>query len=337
MSPQLSVVMPVFNVERHLRQSLDSICAQTFSNFELIAINDGSLDASQSILLNYAHLDHRIRLVHWPKNRGIVAALNHGIDLAQADLIARMDGDDLSHPQRLEQQVDYLERHPEIGVLGTLVDFLHGELDGRGFDQFVTWANSVVTEREIEDHRFVETPLVHPTVMFRKSLVKQYGGYRDGEFPEDYELWLRWLQAGVRMVKLPSRLLSWRDRADRLTRTDSRYKESHFYKTKSTYLANWLKDRGIRRVMVWGAGRVTRKRASHLLHEGIEITHFIDIDKKKIGQTLQDRLVIDWRELPRPGHAFVLSYVAAKGARVQITSCLERMGYELGRDYLLAA
>ena len=104
----------------------------------------------------------------------------------------------------------------------------------------MAWTNGLLTHEEIALARFVESPLAHPSVMFRRSLVERWGGYAEGAFPEDYELWLRWLDAGVRMEKLADPLLIWNDSPTRLSRRDPRYAAEAFYRVKARYLARWL-------------------------------------------------------------------------------------------------
>lgn len=337
MTPRVSVVLPVFNVAPFLSETLDSLCTQSFPDFELIAVDDGSTDQSAEILDRFAAVDSRIRVIKWASNRGIVAALNEGLQQACGGLIARMDGDDACHPDRFSKQVAYMDQHPEVGVVGCQVAFRAGPGDGRGFQTYIQWLNSLLEPDEIELARFIESPLAHPSVLFRRELVDRYGMYRQGPFPEDYELWLRWLDKGVRMAKVPQELLIWRDRDSRLTRTDPRYRPMAFYRVKAEYLANWLHRQGQSTVCVWGAGRVTRKRARLIEEWGVTVDSFIDIDPRKIGREYGGRPVVDWRQLPPPGNRFILSFVASLGAREQIRSRLKALGYQEGAHFLLAA
>ncbi len=119
MPNRVSVVMAVHNGEKYLRQAVESILAQTFMDFEFIIVNDGSNDSTDSILGEFASRDKRIIIVQNGKNIGLTRSLNRGLELAHGQLIARMDVDDISFPQRLEAQVDFMESHPEIGILGT--------------------------------------------------------------------------------------------------------------------------------------------------------------------------------------------------------------------------
>src|SRR5262249_39409378 len=152
---------------------------------------------------------------------------------------------------------------------------------------------------------------------FRRELVEQHGGYRHGDFPEDYELWLRWLDAGVVMAKASRVLLTWHDAADRLSRIDARYDAEAFYRCKAAFLARWLRGHGAmsRPMLVWGAGRPTRRRAEHLTAHGVGLAGYIDIDPRKKGQRFGQRKVIGPEELPAPEEVFVLGYVAKRGAR----------------------
>ncbi len=333
----ISVVMPVYNGMPYLHAALDSLLAQTERDFEVIAVDDGSEDATPDILDQYAARDARVRPIRRPRE-GIVSALNAGLAAANGELIARMDADDLCKPDRLALQRRCLEERPDIGLAATRVEYGGDPAVHRGFSLFVEWTNTLLEPEEIDLNRFVETPLAHPSVMFRRALVDRHGGYRDGPFPEDYELWLRWLDAGVRMIKLPQKLVAWREREDRLSRVHPRYAIEAFYRLKAEYLAKWLRRAGwADRVVVWGAGRTARRRAELLTEWGATIHAYVDIDPRKIGQTLSGRPVWPVDRLPAPGHFFVLPYVGSRGARALIHRCLTDLGYRLGRDFLPAA
>jgi hypothetical protein len=163
-----------------------------------------------------------------------------------------------------------------------------------GMALFVDWTNRLLAADEIARERFVESPFVHPSVMFRRECVQRFGGYRDGDFPEDYELWLRWLGAGVRMEKLVESLLVWNDSPTRLSRCDRRYAKEAFYRLKARYLARWLAAHNPHHpaVILWGAGRITRKRAQHLVDQGIAVEAFIDIDPLKVGRRIGGRALL---------------------------------------------
>jgi hypothetical protein len=179
--------------------------------------------------------------------------------------------------------------------------------------------------------------------------VTQHGGYRDGDFPEDYELWLRWLAAGVRMTKVPRVLLTWNDGPKRLSRADQRYAPEKFFAVKAAWIAREVDRLGCaidqgsngknRRLLVWGAGRPTRKRAAFLEQHGVRIAGFIDVDPKKRTPAIGGVgvPVIAPADLPPPGEIIVLGYVSSRGARELIRNELERRGYIEGSDFLMCA
>jgi glycosyltransferase involved in cell wall biosynthesis len=344
MTPLVSIVLPVRNGAMTLDRAMNSIVAQTFRDWELVVVDDGSHDETPAVLKAWAGREPRLQVVR-QEPIGLVAALNRGLQESRGELIARIDADDEMHPERLQRQVEALQADAALGLVSCLVRFGGDAAKRAGYARHVEWLNSLVTLEEIALHRFVESPLAHPSVLFRRQLVSKYGGYRSGSFPEDYELWLRWLEAGVRMRKVPEALVTWHDSEARLSRTDSRYAPDAFYRLKAIYLARWLKaqratlapDAAAPGVWVWGAGRLTRQRAAWLAAEGIRVEGYIDIDPKKFGRMVGGVPVRPPSSLPAAGQVFVLVYVASLGARDLIQAELTRQGYEPGRDFLLCA
>lgn len=343
--PLVSVVMPVHNAAATVARAVASIQGQTLTDWELLAVDDGSTDASQEILFALAANDPRIRVLNIARS-GIVGALNAGLAAAASPLVARMDADDESHAARLAEQVNFLKDNPDIGVAGCLVEFGGDRRASAGYALHVDWVNSLVTPEQIMLSRFVEAPFAHPSTMFRRALVEEHGGYREGDFPEDYELWLRWLDLDVRMAKVPLPLFTWHDPPGRLSRTDARYDPEAFFRLKARWLAEWLKRElnPARRVFVWGAGRPTRQRAAHLAAHGVTIAGYIDVDAKKTGKKVGGVPVIAPAELPALAEGaaaadvpFVLGYVSSRGARDLIRAELQRHGYVEGRDFLMCA
>lgn len=339
--PHVSVLLPVYNASATLPRALASLRAQTLAAWELIAIDDGSTDSSGEVLRAAALADPRIRVLG-RAHAGLVDALNAGLAEARAPVIARLDADDECHPDRLQAQLDFLAAHPEIGLVGTQVEFVDGPARGDGYAAYVDWLNALVEPADIDVARFIESPFAHPSVAFRRELVERFGGYRDGEFPEDYELWLRWLEHGVRMAKIPRALVRWHDTPGRLSRTDPRYAPDAFYRVKAGYLARWWARRGAehgesRPLWAWGAGRLTRRRIEHLERAGAVVAGFIDIDPRKLGRRRDGRAVISPEDLPGPEAVFVLGFVANRGARELQRAHLTGRGFVEGRDFLFAA
>lgn len=338
MSPAVSILMPVHNAAATLSRALESVRGQTFTDWELLAIDDGSTDATPQILAAAADTEGRLRIITVP-HRGIVAALNAGIALARTPLLARMDADDECHAERLARQVALLSAHPEIGVCATLVDFGGDPVAHRGYALHIDWINSLVVPEEIALNRFVESPLAHPSAMFRREVVANHGTYRDHDWPEDYELWLRWLDAGVRFAKVPERLLTWNDPPQRLSRTHPRYRTEAFYACKCHYLARWLRREVApdRPVFLRGAGKPTRRRFAALAEHGVRLAGYVDVDARKIGGRIAGLPVLAPNEVPPAADCFIIGAVGSRGARDFIRAELGAQDRVEGRDFLMVA
>jgi glycosyltransferase involved in cell wall biosynthesis len=341
MRPLVSIVLPVRNALATLERAVASLGAQTWPEWEAVVVDDGSTDGSGEWLEARARRDPRFR-VRRAEARGIVAALDAGLAMARGAYVARMDADDVAHPERLAEQVAFLEAEANrgIGLVGCGVDFGGDRVASAGYALHVDWLNALMTPEAIALNRFVESPFAHPSVMFRRELVSRHGGYRAGDFPEDYELWLRWLDAGVRMAKVPRTLLTWNDPPTRLSRTDARYDPEAFFRLKAEWIARELgRITCGRAVWVWGAGRPTRKRAKHLAAHGVAISGYIDVDAKKFTPALGGRgvPVIGPQALPPADRVFVLGYVSSRGAREYIREALRERKFVEGSDFLMGA
>ena len=210
-NPAISVILPVYNTEAYVREAVESILAQTFTDFELIIINDGSTDGSGAILRELAARDTRIVLVERP-NGGLISALNDGLEMARADLIARMDADDVAMPERFALQHARMVQEPELAVLGSFFNII--DKDGsiiRLYDDLPV----TPTEARSAVGGFL---VAHPAVMMRRNAVLKAGGYRKAFcHAEDYELWLRMSDLGYAIANLPRPLLNWREHGDNVS------------------------------------------------------------------------------------------------------------------------
>ncbi len=341
MSPVVSIVLPVKNAQKHLSECLDSIQSQTLKSWELLAIDDHSIDGTRLILDEFAQGDERI-IVRKNPGFGLVDALNYGIGQSRTSLIARMDGDDIMHPARLEKQVDFLSQKKAIGLVACKVEHFPQATDNerKGYHYYVEWTNSIISPESHSINRFIDCPFAHPSATFRKELIRKHGGYRNGDHPEDFELWLRWLSMGIRMEKIPEILLSWRDQPDRCSRVDPRYSQSAFHKIKASYLKQWLENElslKERMIVCWGAGKIAKKMFRCLESEGIQVSLFLDPDPKKIGKKISSLPIKAPDQLPSPKNCFILILASARGAREEIIEFLTSKKYRVGEDFLALA
>jgi glycosyltransferase involved in cell wall biosynthesis len=267
-----------------------------------------------------------------------VAALNAGLACCRAPVIARMDADDVCHPRRLELQLAALECDPDVGVVSCGVRFFPRSRVAQGFRIYEDWLNSMRIHDEMSRERFVESPVVHPSVMLRRELLEGTGGYRDLGWPEDFDLWLRLFETGARFAKVDRPLYFWREHEHRLTRKDARYSTDAFLRCKAHHLLRGpLREAD--RVVIWGAGRTGRRLSRHLSADGMRIEAFVDIDPVKIGRTLSSRPIVSPEDLPgllQPGTA-TLAAVASRGARDLIRQRLDALDLVEGDDYWCVA
>jgi hypothetical protein len=200
--------------------------------------------------------------------------------------------------------------------------------------RYERWVNSVITPEDMHRDLFVECPIPHPSLMVRRSAFELVGGYRDMGWPEDYDLLLRLWEAGYRFGKVPEVLLEWRERPDRLSRTDSRYAEDAFRRCKVHFLG--LRIAG-RPVVVWGAGPVGKAFARALQHEGHKVVAFVDLDPRKIGQTIHGAPVVPPSAIGRYEKAFIVAAVGSADARAEIRDSLRAAGFKEPEDYCAVA
>lgn len=332
--PSLSILMPYRNAADTLGECLASIAAQSCGDYELLAVDDHSTDASAALLRAHAARDPRIRCLGSPA-RGLVAALNHGLAAARAGIVVRMDADDRMHPMRLALQLAQLRDDPGLTLSATRVRAFPEEHVQAGLREYLRWQNACLTAEDLAEEIYVEAPVAHPSVAFRRAPVLAAGGYRHGSFPEDYELWLRLHHLGHRMAKLPEVLLDWREYPQRTSRTDPRYGRAAFDRLRADYLARDPRVLARRdELVIWGAGRRTRRRCALLLGQGFRPRAFIDIDPRKIGGRLDGVPVHPPEVLAQGPRPFVLVYVTNHGARDEIAGHLAALDYRRGRDWL---
>jgi glycosyltransferase involved in cell wall biosynthesis len=226
--PSVSVVMNVYNGEKYLRQAIESILAQTYTNFEFIIIDDGSRDGTFPILTEYAARDPRINLQRFAENRGVVTSRIESLGLARGTYIAPMDADDISLPRRLEDQVRFMDAHWQCDVLGTAFTLIDNE--GKPLrkvncsQDLLIWA------------LLFSSPIANSSVMMRASTIKKLGGYdRNMPYSEDYELWTRVALAG-RISSLNDVYVLLRDHSERITYKKRQVKDQATLEAKQNYL-----------------------------------------------------------------------------------------------------
>ncbi len=274
--PRVTVILPVYNGERFLAQSLASVLQQEFDDFECIAINDGSRDGSAAMLNQYARRDDRIAILTHAKNQGIVAALNAGLARARGEYIARIDADDIAAPARLTRQVERLNRDPRLALIGSWAEVIDAE--GRT----VRRVRLPTRDETIRACMLLGNQFIHSTVMFRRRIIDAVGPYRN-RFPhaEDYDLWLRILER-FPAANIPAYLTRWRRTAGGVSQAHPRAQRDATATLRQRYLEKHMRQGPQGHRIVIQAFRINPY--DPLLREAL--------DERGTGKT---RLVGSWR------------------------------------------
>lgn len=222
--PLISVVMPVYNSAKYLPLAIESILNQTYTDFELIIIDDGSTDASREIIKKYAQQDRRIKTKRNPSNLGICLSLNYGLSLAKGKYIARMDSDDWSYPERLGEQLAFMKSHPQVVICGGSIEVCNKKL------AVINRRMYPRSDKKIREKMLRINPFAHPAVMYRKNFVVKVGGYSPlFTGVEDYDLYFRLGKEG-RFANLSQRILKLRTHPDSVSgRTISKQARLNLY------------------------------------------------------------------------------------------------------------
>jgi glycosyltransferase involved in cell wall biosynthesis len=333
--PRLSVLLPCRDAADHLPQAIRGLQQQTYQEFEIVAVNDGSGDDTPDVLDRWAARDGRVRVVHLER-AGLAKALQIGSEICRGGLLARADADDVMHPRRFAEQVALLNARPDVSAAGTRVRYFPREEVGWGARRYQSWLNGLIEPEELARDIFVECPIAHPTLLVRRSSFDEVGGYRAGGWPEDYDLLLRLHLSGAGLANVPRVLHFWREGDGRVSRSDPRYSPEAFRRCKIHYLREGLLKH-CRVVNIWGAGRVGKEFARSLADQGVRVASFFDIDPRKIGQEIHGAVVRPAGEVTRHRDDYLLVAVGASGARELIREELAETGFEEPRDYCCVA
>jgi glycosyltransferase involved in cell wall biosynthesis len=320
--------MPIKNAAPTLKDSINSVLNQSYINFELIIIDDHSTDNSLMLVKSFA--DPRITLIKNLRS-GIAAALNSGLMEASGEYIARMDADDIAYPNKLNEQYRFHSSNPEIDVVSCHVQHESmGDTSQEGYKTHVDWINSIITPKDHYDNRYSDAVIAHPTLFCKRQLFIERGQYSEEAIPEDFELWLRWMQEGVKFAKRPQVLYQWRDYPLRASRIDPRYSEDAFNKVKAIYLKKWLDQLAPNKeIWIWGYGKQVIKKVSSLTKLGIHISGFIDVKQRDSTK----RNVKTYQSIEGSENRFYLIYVSDRLGKVRIKEFLEEKSLKPSHDY----
>jgi glycosyltransferase involved in cell wall biosynthesis len=244
--PKISVILACYNTQRYIRAAVESILAQTFTDFELILLDDGSNDHSSEICNQLAAKDSRINLISRP-NKGLTKTLNEGLSLATAPLIARMDADDISLPTRFAKQVEYLNANPDCVCVGSRVTLIDP------YDSPINTTDHKLTHNEIDADLLqgIGWSIVHPAAMMRTDAVHRVGGYREQfKTSQDLDLWLRLAEIG-QIANLAEPLVQYRQHFESVAFN----KADEQWRVKTEIVSDAYNRRGLKRPAEWPFNR----------------------------------------------------------------------------------
>jgi len=332
--PRVSVLIPVYDAAAWLPACLRSVARQTLRDWECVLVDDGSTDASLAVARDFVATDPRFRVLSLP-HRGLVSALNVGLEECRADVVARMDADDLMHRQRLALQLDALHGESRLDAVGCGVRLFPRAALGDGMRAYERWLLSIDSPEAVTREQFVECPVAHPALAIRRSVLRELG-YRDRGWPEDYDLLLRLLASGRRVGSVPRRLLAWRQREGRLSRCDPRYATERFTACKASFLAaGFLKEHA--HYVLWGYGGTGRGLRKALIAHGRQPSAIVELHPRRIGNRIHGAPVLPPEALATRDREPLIVSVAGAEARGLIRQALAGLGYAETVDFVCAA
>jgi glycosyltransferase involved in cell wall biosynthesis len=333
-APLVSVLLPCYNAAEFLPACITSLENQSLQELEVIAVDDGSGDQTIDLLQQWSARDTRVNLFT-PGRIGLTPALQLASCVARGRFLARMDADDSAHPERLLRQLNWLTNQQNIAACGTQVQYFPAEHVRAGARAYQDWLNSLTTPDELARNIFVECPIAHPALMVRTDIFHAVGGYQERDWPEDYDLILRIWSAGYELSNVPEILLDWRERPDRMSRTNTRYSLDAFRRCKVHYLLKTLVKQ--RPIVIWGAGPVGKAWSRELSAQGATLRAFVDIDPRKIGQTVHNLTVCGPNQLKGFKGCFFVAAVGSAQARSEIRAALHAAAFAELKDFCAVA
>ena len=334
MKPEISILLPTYQAEATLDICLRSVARQSEPRWECIVVDDGSTDGTRAVAERFAALDGRFRVLATP-HRGLVAALNTGLERCRGRVVARMDADDVMHRERLAAQLRALNDAPDLAAVGCHVRLFPRARLTDGLRAYERWLGGIDSPGGVRAEAFVECPVAHPTLMVRTEVLRR-AGYRDAGWPEDYDLVLRLLGQGREIGVVPRRLLAWRDGPRRLWRAGATYRLERFTACKAAFLAaHFLAESD--RYLLWGYGPTGRNLCRALLAHGKRPSHVVEVHPGRIGNRIDGAPVISVEELRAHPRSPLVAAVAGERPRREIRDMLSGLGLRETRDFVCAA
>lgn len=320
---KVSILLPFHNAAPWISATIQSIHAQTYADWEVIAIDDFSTDDSYTILEQYAASDSRIRLY---KNsaKGIIPALQLGLSNATGDFLTRMDADDLMPENRLTLMVTHLNTLPEKAIVTGKVKYFSKSDVSEGYLAYENWLNERVENGDYFDHIYRECVVASPNWVARTAEIRDANIFSELKYPEDYDMTFRWLQQGFSIHGINETTLLWREHPERTSRNSEVYDQESFFQLK----INWFCDlHSTESLAILGAGTKGKLTAELLLNRHIDFKWF-DLDWKNYGAPVYGKTIENFEEL----RAEKLLIAIYPKNRKPLLAYLHEKGFEIGKN-----
>lgn len=334
---KVSVILPIYNSEKYIKESIESILNQTFKDFELLAIYDnGTTDNSPQILNQYSKFDNRVVPINIGNKTGIVNALNYGIAKSKGNYIARMDADDISYKERFEKQVEFLDKYIDVDVVGTSIE-IFGDIDDGSKLYNEDWFNKQFNFKSFEETEKIflrGCAIAHPTAMIRKDKVMKIGGYREEyKESEDYDLWMRIIKSGGKIAKLKDKLLKYRMHEESKTNNSYNIDEYRLMRYVMSLRCDYLKDKYINRDMkyiIFGSNELA-KLAKEVILSRLDNNNFLGYVSNKKDKEIESEKFYSMNEVENLNfdYAFLV-----KPEREEASEILNELGLKRPKDFI---
>ena len=329
--PLISILIPFKNTEAFISDCLKSITAQTYTNWELLIIDDNSTDSSFSIVEAFVQKDPRVTLTK-NSGSGIIDALQLAFKQSSGEFITRMDSDDIMLPNKLEVMANSLLTHGKQHVALGLVHYFSAEGIKDGYKSYETWLNALTKKGTNYSEIYKECVIPSPCWMVHRDDLLVCDAFKPNRYPEDYDLAFRFYKHDFKCIPSDVVLHDWRDYSHRTSRTDEHYAENHFIPLKLDYFLE-LDYHAEKTLVVWGAGNKGKFIAKSLIEKKINFEWICD-NPKKIGKDIYGKILRPFNDLETVGNSQSIITVANKEAQIEIRKYLAKLNLKSIEDYV---
>ena len=328
--PLISILTPFKNTAKFLPECLESICQQTYTNWELIIVDDGSTDQSFNIVSTFAENDSRIQL-HKNTSHGIIEALRLAFDYSKGEYITRMDSDDIMCPKKLEVLINQLLSFGRHHIAIGLVHYFNENGIKEGYKNYEAWLNYLTLNGNNYSEIYKECVIPSPNWMIHKEDLITCGAFTPNRYPEDYDLAFRFYKEKIACIPCNKVIHLWRDYKTRTSRIHEHYAENHFIDLKLHYFLQLNYDI-TRPLVVWGAGKKGKIIAKKIIENNIQFKWICD-NPKKIGKHIYEQELYNINYLENLDQPQSIITVANKEAQKEITTYFSKLRMTPMADY----